>query len=92
MLATKQIIVRLFLPSLSPLLPYPNLHRLFLGLALCVLGQITENKRSHVSGEGEMSRKFRFSKPRTLPGTEQALRSYLLNVQMNDTILCFTAF
>lgn len=42
--------------------------------------------------KGKMSRKFRFSKPRTLPGTEQALRSYLLNVQMNDTILCFTAF
>lgn len=92
MLATKQIIVRLFLPSLPPLLPYLSLHTLLLGLALCVLGQITENKRSHVSGEGKTSHKFCFSKPRTVPGTKQALGGYLLNVQMNDTILCFTAF
>lgn len=103
MLAPNYMTVRLFLPFPPPLLPYSSLRTLLLRPALGVLGQIMENKRPHVNGEGKTGViNSVCSKPRTAPGTEQALRAYALNVQAHkyrcrrayesDTILCFTAF
>lgn len=72
----------LFRPS-CPCSQHRSPHTLLLGLGSCAVGQITENKkRSHVNKEQKMRIISSIcSKPRTVPGTRQALSRYLLNEQ-----------